>query len=194
MKKILYILAAATLALSSCTRGSDSDIVGGSTVGTQTLGGRYMMHIADNLMAGALENLELALELGKTEITWASHFTGMTLQKQADKTWQLSYSGPFAFDGQSYPTSFTMTATRLNDEKHADWEVSITGERTERESYSCRFESLGAITYRTTYSNNGWNMLYGRLSMVVYNQQGKKDGCLLQFDGAPSQAKFVRGL
>ena len=58
MKKILYVFAAAVLALSSCTKGAD--IVGGYDYYEYTLGGQYMKHIADDLMAGALENLEIA--------------------------------------------------------------------------------------------------------------------------------------
>jgi len=30
--------------------------------------------------------------------------------------------------------------------------------------------------------------------MIVYDKGGKKDGCMLTFDGAPSKALFVRGL
>lgn len=193
MKKILYLFAAAVLALSSCMKGDD-DIVGGHGGYTNTPGGQYMMHIADDLMAGALEDLEIALELGKTEVTWASRLSGMTIVKADENVWHLSFEGPFAFDDNSYQTAFTITATMLNEEKHADWDVTITGTRTEREGYRCSFESLGAITYKALYTNSGWDMLYGRLSMLVYNKDGKKDGCLLTFDGAPSRAQFVRGL
>jgi hypothetical protein len=192
MKKILYVFAAAVLALSSCSKGAD--IVGGYDYYEHTLGGQYMMHIADDLVAGALENLEIALELGKTEVTWASHFSGMTIQKADENVWHLSYEGPFAFDDKTYQTAFVMTATKLNEEKHADWDVTITGSRTEREGYRCTFESLGAITYKALYTEQGWDMLYGRLSMLVFNKDTKKDGCMLTFDGAPSQAHFVRGL
>lgn len=193
MKKTLYILAAAVVALCSCSKGAS--FVGGHDNYSYTVGGKYMMHIADDLMAGALENLEIALDMGKTEITWASHFSGMTIIKDTGNTWKLSYEGPFAFDGVSYPTSFAMTVTRLNENKHADWDVIITGKRTEREGYSCQFESVGAITYRCTMlSNTGWNMLYGRLSMIVYDRYGKQDGCLLEFNGSPSQATFLRGM
>jgi hypothetical protein len=192
MKKILYVFAAAVLALSSCTKGAD--IVGGYDYYEYTLGGQYMKHIADDLMAGALENLEIAIDLGKTEVTWASHFSGMTIQKADENVWHLSFEGPFAFDEKTYQTAFVMTATKLNEEKHADWDVTITGSRTEREGYRCTFESLGTITYKALYTEQGWDMLYGRLSMLVFNKDTKKDGCMLTFDGAPSQAHFVRGL
>lgn len=192
MKKILYVFAAAVLALSSCTKGAD--IVGGYDYYEYTLGGQYMKHIADDLMAGALENLEIAIDLGKTEVTWASHFSGMTIQKADESVWHLSFEGPFAFDEKTYQTAFVMTATKLNEEKHADWDVTITGSRTEREGYRCTFESLGTITYKALYTEQGWDMLYGRLSMLVFNKDTKKDGCMLTFDGAPSQAHFVRGL
>ena len=192
MKRILFLFAAAALALSACTKGPD--MVGGHDNYNSTPGGRYMMFIADDLMAGALENLEIAIETGKTEVTWASRFPGMKIEKADENLWHLDYEGLFAFDNQSYQTGFTMTATRLNEKKHADWNVTIQGSRTEREGYRCTFESLGAITYQALDTDTGWNLLYGRLSMLVFNKDGKKDGCLLTFDGAPSQAQFVRGL
>ena len=192
MKRILYLFAAAVLALSACTKGAD--VVGGHDSYYSTPGGRYMMHIADELIAGALENLEIAIETGKTEVTWASRFPGMKIEKADENLWHLDYEGLFAFDNKSYQTGFTMTATRLNEKKHADWDVTIQGSRTEREGYRCTFESLGAITYQALYTDTGWDLLYGRLSMLVFNKDGKKDGCLLTFDGAPSQAQFVRGL
>lgn len=192
MKKTLYILAATVLALCSCTKGAD--IVGGHDHYSYSPGGKYMMHIADDLMAGALEDLEIAIELDKTEITWASRFTGMKIVKADENVWHLNFEGPIAFDDQSYPTIFAMSATRLNEESHADWDVTITGRRTEREGYYCTFESLGAITFQAVNTESGWDMLYGRLSMIVYNKDSKKDGCLLHFNGALSQAQFVRGL
>ena len=193
MKKFLYLFAAAVMALSACSKG-DNDIVGGHDSYYYSPGGEYMMQIADDLMAGALEDLEIACEMGKTEITWASRFTGMKIVQAEENVWHLSFEGPFDFDGKSYQTTFAMTATKLNEEDHADWDVTITGNRTEREGYRCSFESLGAITYRVLYTNSGWDYLLGRLSMIVYNKDGKKDGCLMYFDGAPSQAQFVRGL
>lgn len=193
MKKTLYILAAAVLALCSCSKGSTS-IVGGHDNYSYTAGGRYMMYIADDLVAGALEDLEMALDMGKTEITWASRFNGMTIVKDSENTWLLSYEGPFAFDGQSYQTSFTMTATKANELKHANWNTSIVGQRVEREGYRCTFESVGNISYQVLNTNKGWDALYGRLSMLVYRNNEKKDGCILEFNGAPSQATFLRGM
>jgi hypothetical protein len=192
MKKILYLFAAAVLALSSCTKGAD--IVGGYEYNIYTPGARYMICIADDLTAGALQDLEIAIDMGKTEISWASHFTGMEIEKVEENVWQLSFEGPFDFDYQTYETTFSMTATKLNEEKHADWDVVITGTRTEREGYRCTFESLGAITYRALGTTTGWDYMFGRLSMIVYNKDGKKDGCMMNFDGAPSKAQFVRGL
>ena len=127
MKRILYLFAAAVLALSACTKGAD--VVGGHDSYYSTPGGRYMMHIADELIAGALENLEIAIEMGKTEVTWASRFSGMKIEKAGENLWHLSFEGLFAFDNKSYQTGFTMTATRLNEKKHADWDVTIQGSR-----------------------------------------------------------------
>lgn len=192
MKKILYLFVATVLVLSSCTKGAD--IVGGHDNYVDTPGGQYMMHIADDLMAGALEDLEIALDLGKTEVTWASRLSGMKIVEADENVWYLSFEGPFVFDDQPYQTSFTMTATKVNEEEHADWDVVISGTRTEREGYRCTFESLGAITYKAMGTTTGWDYLFGRLSMIVYNNEGKKDGCLMHFDGAPSRAQFIRGL
>ena len=193
MKKIIYLFAAAVLALSSCSKGADI-VGGGYDYYYYSPGGEYMMHIADDLIAGALEDLEIASQMGKTEITWASRFTGMQIVQAEENVWHLNFKGPFAFDDKSYQTVFTMSATKLNEEEHADWDVIITGTRTEREGYRCSFESLGAITYRAMGTTTGWDYLFGRLSMIVYNNEGKKDGCLMHFDGAPSRAQFIRGL
>ena len=138
--------------------------------------------------------VEIAREMGKEEVTWASRFSGMKIEKVSDNKWNLNFSGLFAFDNSSYQTEFTMTATSLNENKHANWEVTISGNRSEREGYRCTFESLGAITYQTLGGETGWSQLFGRLSMLVFDKDGKKDGCLLQLAGAPSQAQFVRGL
>ena len=192
MKRILFLFAAAALALSACTKGPD--MVGGHDNYNSTPGGRYMMFIADDLMAGALETLEIAREMGKEDVTWASRFSGMKIEKVSDNKWNLNFSGLFAFNNSSYQTEFTMTATSLNENKHANWEVTISGNRSEREGYRCTFESLGAITYQTLGGETGWSQLFGRLSMLVFDKDGKKDGCLLQLAGAPSQAQFVRGL
>ena len=193
MKKILYLFAAALLALCSCSKGAD--VVGGHGYSYNAgPGGRYMMHIVDDIMAGALEDLEIACELGKMDITWASRFTGMKIVQVDENTWHLTFEGPFEFDNNSYQTSFNMTAVKLNEEDHADWDVTMTGNRTERDGYRCSFETLGALTFQAENVENGWDLLFGRLSMIVYNKDGKKDGCLMHFEGAPSQAQFVRGL
>ena len=181
------------MALSACSKG-DNDIVGGHDNYVYSPGGRYMMHIVDDLMAGALEDLEIAIDLGKTEVTWASRFSGMEIEQASPNVWHLSFEGLFPFDNQSYQTDFIMTATRLNENKHADWDVTITGSRAEREGYRCSFESPGAITYQTLNTEPGWDLLFGRLSMLVYKKDTKKDGCMLTFDGVPSKAQFIRGL
>ena len=193
MKKILYLFAAAVLALSACSKGVDK--VGGNDYYYTSPGGEYMMHIPANLMTCALENLEIACEMGKTEVDWASLLPGMKIEEIDENIWYLSFKGLFPFDNKSYQTEFTMVATKLNEEdRYADWDVTISGSRTEREDYRCTFESLGAITYKAENVELGWDMLYGRLSMLVFNKDGKKDGCMLTFDGSPSEAQFVRGL
>jgi len=193
MKKILYLFAAAVLALSACSKGADK--VGGHDNYYTSPGGHYMMHIPADLITSALENLEIACEMGKSEVDWASLLPGMKIEEIEDNMWYLSYNGLFPFDNMSYQTEFTMVAIKLNeDDRYANWDVTINGSRTEREDYRCTFESLGSIIYMAENVTEGWDMLYGRLSMLVFNKDGKKDGCMLTFDGSPSEAQFVRGL
>ena len=66
MKKILYVFAAAVLALSSCTKGAD--IVGGYDYYEYTLGGQAIFvhgiecRLADGTIAGSMLTLERAVK------------------------------------------------------------------------------------------------------------------------------------
>ena len=154
-----------------------------------------MMSIADDLVAGALTELETSFLLEKSEVTWNSRFKGMTIVKddELDDTWSLTYEGQLTMGGSTYETRFSIVATRevVQDGQHADWTVSVSGTRAEREGYSCKFDGLG---YQTGGSRTGWNQIYGKLSMDVFKDKARIDTGLLVFNGAPSTAQFVRGL
>jgi len=189
------------MALCACSKGytpvSSSDAVGGKNGYKYSEGKNYMMCIVDDLMACALEDLEIAIKNGKTSVNWASNFTGMQISKLADDKWQLSFSGPLRFDGIAYETTFTMKAERKVNQQangHANWTTEITGSRTEQKGYSCTFESVDPISFYADGIVNGWNSLHGTLSMIVYDNGKIKDKCLLTLDGRPSEATFVRGL
>lgn len=200
MKKILYI-ALAVLALSACSKGSNAsgDVLGGSNVYSQSYVGRYTMAIADELVAGALEELEAALEMGTRKITWASSFAGMEITPGEEGQWLLTYTGPFKLLQNSYETSFKLVAVRDAEPAagaaHACWRITLNGNRTEREGYTCTFSTVGEVSYLASAGVKvGWNEIYGKYSLLVYRNELKVDGCTLSFNGVPSQAVFRRGL
>ena len=170
MKKALYILAVAVMSI-ACSKGSrinpGSAAVGGNNTYTSSPLGQYMMHIADDLVAGALNELETSLLLEKNTVNWNSRFSGMTIVKDDEEvdTWLLTYEGPFTI-----------------------------GTRVEKEGYSCKFDNVGSLTYLTDGSRTGWNQIYGKLSMDVIKDKARIDTGLMVFNGAPSTAQFVRGL
>ena len=69
----------------ACSKGSrvnpDSAAVGGYSTYNSSPVGQYMMSIADDLVAGALTELETSFLLEKSEVTWNSRFKGMTIVK-----------------------------------------------------------------------------------------------------------------
>ena len=154
--------------------------------------------VADDLVAGALNELETSLLLDKSEVTWNSRFTGMAIVKddEEEDTWLLTYEGPFTIDGCTYETRFSIVAARedIMEGQHGDWNVTVTGTRVEKEGYSCKFDNVGSLTYLTDGSRTGWNQIYGKLSMAVIKDNARIDTGLLVFNGAPSTAQFVRGL
>ncbi len=200
MKKILYI-ALAVLGLSACSKGSnaDGDVLGGTNNYSYSYVGRYTMAIADELVAGALEELESALEMGMQKVTWASRFPGMEIISSEPDQWLLTYTGPLMLLKNSYDTNFELVAIKEADPAdgalHASWRVKLKGHRTEREGYTCDFTTVGDVRYEAMAGVKvGWNQIYGKFSLLVYRNREKVDGCQLTFNGSPSQAVFRRGL
>ncbi len=222
----VFITLAALAILPSCMKGeslNDSDYVGGWEGFSNRRVRTYMMGIADDLMAGVLDELELALNLDARNVAHSSHFTiggelttpGSTWTVKAEDSqfkdmairctgadaWQLSFEGDFAlaYEDNIYPTVFSMSVRRHvpDSQEVADtgWVVVLSGSREERCSYRCTFEtsSLSYINTRGTGAV-GWNQMFGDLYMNVFKGSEEVDMCCLSFEGSPSQATLLRGL
>lgn len=202
MKKILYILCAA-LAVSACYKGSFRDdsynVLGGSYRYFSSPAGEYLMTIADQLVTGALGELETAIDKGAGSVTWASLFPGMTFTPALENQWLITYDGPFTIQGNSYRTSFQIMATReslpVGVSSHSSWSIQLDGSRSEREGYMCQYQSVGEVRYVAEEDVTlGWNKVYGKFSMLVTRNGQKVDNCVLTFSGLPSEAQFIRDL
>lgn len=221
MKKYFILLAIAAMATFSCSKASNEDIVGGRSEDYNWGGRSYMMYIADNLTTDALDELEMALQTEERGSQMSSHFEMKGSILQAGSSWKvtaissalpelridglgnsnfhLSFEGDYAFGADCvYPTSFTIEAKLMRNGEGApcNWELVIKGSRTEREGYSCSFQTPEGIQYNNTLGNEskGWNQIFGDLYMTVYKDKRTVDLSCLSFNGAPSQAKYTRGL
>ena len=220
MKKYFILLAIAAMATLSCKKESQ-DIVGGRSEDYNWGGRSYMMYIADNLTTDALDELELALQTEQRGTGMSSHFEmngslykagsswrvstlssplpDLRIEGKGNATFLLSYKGDYAFEADcDYPTTFSITAQLLRDGEGApgNWRLVIKGSRTEREGYSCTFETPEGIQYSNTLGmeSKGWNQIFGNLYMTVYKNKNTVDLSCLSFNGSPSQAKYTRGL
>ena len=220
MKKYFILLAIAAMATLSCSKASE-DIVGGRSEEYNWGGRNYMMFIADNLTTDALDELELALQTEQRGTAMSSHFEmngslykagsswrvatastplpDLKIEGKGDSTFLLTYDGKYAFGSEcDYPTTFTIEAQLMRDGEGApgNWKLYLKGNRTEREGYRCIFETPTGIQYSNTLGlqSKGWNQVFGDLYMTVFKNQNTIDLCCLSFNGAPSQAKYTRGL
>ena len=197
MKKLVYILCAA-LILGACAKGPDA-VVGGSYAYDYSPAGVYLMCIADQMVTGALGELETAIEQEVGSVTWPSLFPGMTFTPGLEDQWLISYVGPFSISGSSYETSFQIMATREalpeGISPHCSWRIQLDGNRIERGGYVSQFQSVGEVRYvaEPTFSL-GWSKVYGKFTMLITRNGQKVDNCLLTFTGLPSEAQFIRNL
>lgn len=213
----------AVLALASCTKTynrANEDSVGSSSYYQDYPARQYLMSIADNLVTDALGEIESALwidGLGAgssvhfdvkegsilTEgVTWTvtgrdRDLNGMKLKNIGADTWELTYTGPYALRGESYPVSFILKAKRgtLIKNNHYNWAVTLSGNRSERDGYSCSFKSNSTVTYTCANDNvTGWNNLDGSYLLTVLKDNKAIDLWIMDFSGAPSKAEFRMGL
>lgn len=223
MKRYLVMMALCAVALlTSCVKGeslNDDDYVGGRDGAANSQAREYMMAIADDLVAGMLDELELALSINERGGSRSSHFTvggplttpgsswtvkaedspfyQLSIRCSGENTWDLDYSGDFALvsEENAYPTRVRMTASRYSHEDGEGWTVTLDGSREERLGYTCTFgtSSLQYVNTRGAGAS-GWNRMFGDLDMSVFKDGKEVDVCCLSFEGAPSQATFLRGL
>lgn len=222
MKRYIILLTIAAMAAAACSKSKDPDIVGGRSEDYNWGGRSYMMYIADNLTTDALDELELALQTEQRGTGMSSHYEMKGSLYEAGSVWRvateasalpnlriegkgassfhLSFDGDYNFGGDAnrYPTRFTLEATLLHDGEGApgNWLLNLSGTRTEREGYSCSFETPSGIQYSNTLGlqSKGWNQIFGDLYMTVYKNKSTVDLSCLSFNGSPSQAKYTRGL
>lgn len=224
MKLFRYILPLiAVISLGACSKGAPSDgSVGGRSDYYNQSGREYMMGCADNLVTDALDQLEMALEVNARGSSVSSHFNmggditangtvwtvteyenrlaGMKIKKNSDLSWTLTFDGNYSIQDEDYPTRFTLLAQQEahNMDFHYNWKVTLTGERVEREGYSCQVNTPVPLQYQVGVGSQqtakGWNMMYGTLTMNVYKNGNLVDLCELVFNGVPYNAKYTRGL
>lgn len=222
MKKIILI-AAALLSLAACTKKispSGDAIVGGNEYYSSSNARNYMMSIADDLVTGALDELESAFTIDQMGANASIHFDiskgsiltegvswtvtgrdralkGMSLENTGSDTWELTYNGYFSLQRESYPVYFILKAKRGNLVKgsHYNWAVTLNGNRTERSGYACSFKTSATVLYQCKGNNTvGWNYMEGSYLLTVYKDEAPVDLWLMEFNGNPYDAHFTTGL
>lgn len=227
MKKYLIIAATALLAASACTKGYEAvdDGVGGRTNANNRDARSYMMSVADNLVTDALDELEMGLLVQDNGRGTSGHFDisggsllangvawtviaddsllkGLTLKCTGASTWTLTYTGDYSLLGERYPVDFTLVAAQgtLIKGHHYNWNVTLAGDRTEREGYRCKFSTDGLVKYQVAMEQDvpanypGWNKVDGSFLMEIYKETKLVDVWQLDFAGYPSDAQFTRSL
>ena len=210
MKRYLILcMLAAVAILPSCMKGEsmdDSDYVGGRETYYNRKAHNYMMAIADDLVAGSLDELELALEidsrgsgrsahfniggpLGTVGSTWTvkaedSVFKGLSIRCSGEEAWTLEFSGDFALVSEEnlFPTVLSVHASRFRDPESEGegWAVVLDGSRTERLEYRCSFDSPSLVYLNTRGAGTtGWNQMFGDLNMSVFKGADEIDACCL---------------
>ena len=222
MKKIV-IIAAALLCLAGCSKKyspNGYEIVGGNEYYSNYPSKNYMMAIVDDMVTDALEELETTFKvesLGNSAsvrfdisegsilsqgVTWKvtaqeRALKGMTIKNIGSDTWEMSFDGPYSLLGDVYPVNFIMKAKRgsLITGNHYNWGITLSGNRTEREGYSCTYATTNTVLYMCTQNNTvGWNYLEGTYTLTVLLNQQPIDLWAMEFNGAPHEAEFSRGI
>ena len=178
------------------------------------------MAIVDNMVTDALEELETAFKvegLGNATsirfdksagsileqgVTWKitgqeRSLLGMTIKNIGSDTWEMAYDGPYSLLGDIYPVNFIMKAKRgsLISGNHYNWGVTLSGNRTEREGYSCTYATNNTVLYMCTQDNTvGWNHLEGSYSLTVILNGQPIDLWAMVFKGKLSDTEFTRGI
>lgn len=222
MKK-LAIIAAAILCLAGCSkeyRPNGYEIVGGNQYYSYQPTREYMMAIVDNMVTDVLEEVETAFKVEEMGNSTSIRFDisagsilnqgtvwkvvgqeralkGMTIKNIGSDTWEMAFEGPYSLLGDVYPVNFIMKAKRgsLISGCHYNWGVTLSGNRTEREGYSCTYATSNTVLYMCTQNNTvGWNYLEGTYTLTVILNEQPIDLWAMVFKGDLSDTEFTRGI
>ena len=222
MKKIA-IIAAALVCLAGCTKSyspNGYEIVGGGGYYANQPTKDYMMAIVDDMVTDVLDELETAFKVVELGNSTSIHFDisqgsilnqdviwkvtaqeralkGMTIKNIGSDTWEMAFEGPYTLLGDTYPVKFIMKAKRgsLISGNHYNWGVTLSGNRTEREGYSCTYATVNTVLYMCTQDNTvGWNYLEGTYSLTVILNQQPIDLWAMEFKGNLRDTEFSRGI
>lgn len=125
--------------------------------------------------------------------------SGLSITCKGNDTWELYREGPYKFfdnekeDG--YTTTCKMTAQIIGEVAagHYNWKVTFNGGRTEREGYSCTFESSPSLEYTCIEAKSyAWDYCNGSATIVVNKNGAKVDMARMDYTGKTT--RFFRGL
>ena len=214
MKRLVFLGGLVLLLATACHK-ADEDAFGGNFSAEGNPVREYMLSLADELVASALEELEEALgydeqsaasqafydmkgDLKQPGGIWVlrreSLMKGLVLRMLEEEVWVLDFDGDLLLSIDTYPTSFTIRAERIDAQNpHTDWKVTLQGQRTERNGYSCTFSSDGPISYEVLFTDRLWQA-FGSLQMDVFKDNTLVDKAFLSLRGPRSAAAFAPGL
>lgn len=128
---------------------------------------------------------------------------GVTVRCLAADTWELNWTGPYNLTGivseyntddneYAYETTCKVTAKMLKETNtnHYDWQVAMSGERTERKGYGCTFASSPDMTFTTadtSYSYSSWDYCNGAATMTVTKNGEKVDMARMDYLGVDTR-------
>ena len=216
MKKSAIILTILILAV-SCSKSEDA--FHGSGRSSSEIGRIYMLGIINDIVVDNLQQMENALFISERDGTGASFdkggkaltddgavwtltregsaLKGLTITRQSEDTWLMERKGDYPILDVVYPTNYKMTVVKGESQtaSHYNWDVTITGDRTEKEGYSCRFSSDGVLKFSYEKGNTSdWDKCQGYLMMSVKKNNEAVDEACLVLDGGQYDAVFRRVL
>ena len=218
MKKIT-LLPILALLLVSCSKYDGTDYYSAPPQTISSPLKNYVLYISNDIVTASLEELESALKMDKENSTLSQYFylsngtplsndgSVWTVQRDSnlkgakiskilgENAWEINFEGMFSFDGSKFETQFIIKATSpaIYTTDHHDWNVEITGKRTEEDNYHCTFYNVDSpISYKAVESDNtGWNA-FGFLVMEVYKGTDTIDKLIMELRGGISSSSITR--
>jgi len=225
MKKYIVILAAALAVFSSCSKRESDGAIGDKSK-DNVYARAYMMCIVDNLATDILNLFEDALEVNAdyhhrttqfdfsgwdfctpgtiwTVKPYPNPLQGLMMECIGENRWSAIYNGDYVFgDSSCFPTNISMTLERgaeSGQKGHFNWNITLEGNRTEDNGYSCLFRTDAVVSYgvsdRISSSNGGWDVLTGIYYLEVMKDGKVADYWKFEMNGSSAYSgKFSRGL